>query len=36
MLDFFLNILTWVLILMGICGFIAVFWFAIWTMRGDE
>ena len=36
MIDFILNMVTWVLILMGACGFIAIFWFAIWTMRDDK
>ena len=31
MFDFFMNIITWVLILAGVCGLGLMFWFVVWT-----
>jgi hypothetical protein len=35
MLDYWLNILTWFLILLGLSSVGVIVWFIIWTMTGE-
>ena len=31
-----LNVLTWLMILMGACAFSFIIWFIVWTMKDDK
>jgi hypothetical protein len=31
MFDFVMNLITWVLIFVGVCGVGLMFWFVVWT-----
>jgi hypothetical protein len=31
-----LNIITWVVLLLGLCGMGLLFWFIVWTMKDDK
>jgi hypothetical protein len=35
MTDFILNILTWFLIMLGVCSIGIVVWFVVWTMTEE-
>lgn len=35
MIDFWLNILAWFLIMLGVCSIGIFVWFVVWTMTGE-
>jgi hypothetical protein len=36
MADTILNVLTWAMILMGVCAFVFMVWFIVWTIGENK